>query len=131
MTPTQFEASQRQSLRRAQLQRAIRGSSVMPPSSYRRFLNLAFENRVVTTANISPASVADEISVSDEMITAFYNENPAMFNLPESADVDYVEIHREAVAAEIEVTEEQTARILRRSTRIVISRTSNVRRDTS
>lgn len=107
MTPTQFEASQRQSLRRAQLQRAIRGSSVMPPSSYRRFLNLAFENRVVTTADISPASVADEISVSDEMVTAFYNENPAMFNLPETADVDYVEINREAVAAEIQVTEEQ------------------------
>jgi len=107
MTPIQFEASQRQSLRRSQLQRALRGSSVMPPSSYRRFLNLAFENRVVTTAEISPESVAGEISISDEMVAAFYDENPTMFNLPETADLEYVEINRDAVAAEIQVTEEQ------------------------
>lgn len=107
MTPTQFEASQRQSLRRAQLQRAIRGSAVLPPSSYRRFLNLAFENRVITTATISPDLVADEIVVSDEMVSAFYSENPVMYNLPETADVDYVEIRRDSVAAEVSVADEE------------------------
>jgi peptidyl-prolyl cis-trans isomerase D len=107
MTPTQFEASQRQSMRRDQLQRAIRGSSVVPPSNYRRFLNLAFENRVVTSAAISPDAVADEITISDEMVAAFYDENPTMFNLPETADVDYVEIRRDSVASNVAVTEEQ------------------------
>jgi peptidyl-prolyl cis-trans isomerase D len=107
MTPTQFEASQRQGMRRAQLQRAIRGSSVVPPSNYRRFLNLAFENRVVTSAAISPDAVADEIAISDEMVAAFYDENPTMFNLPETADVNYVEIRRDAVASDVAVTEEQ------------------------
>ncbi len=107
MTPAQFEASQRQSLRRAQLQRAIRGSAVLPPSSYRRFLNLAFENRVVTTATISPDLVAAEIVVSDEMVSAFYDENPTMYSLPETADVDYVEIRRDSVAAEVSVTDEE------------------------
>lgn len=109
MTPTQFEAQQKVALRRAQLQRAIRGSSVMPPSSYRRFLNLAFENRVVSTATISPDDVAEEIAVTDEMVSAFYEDNPGMFNLPESADVEYVEIRRDAVAAEVRVTDEQLA----------------------
>jgi len=106
MTPVQFEASQKLNLRRSQLQRAIRGSSIVPPSNYRRFLNLAFENRVVTTAEISPDSVAEEINVSDEMVSAFYEENPTMFNLPETADVEYVEIRRDEVAAEVSVTEE-------------------------
>lgn len=106
ITPVQFEASQKLNLRRSQLQRAIRGSSIVPPSSYRRFLNLAFENRVVTTAQISAESVADEIDVSDEMVVAFYEENPTMFNLPETADVEYVEIRRDEVAAEVSVTEE-------------------------
>lgn len=107
LTSTQFEASQKLSMRRSQLQRAIRGSSVVPPSSYRRFLNLAFENRVVTTASITDASVAGEINVSDEMVVAFYDENPAMYNLPESADIEYVEISRDAVAANVAVTEQQ------------------------
>lgn len=106
MTPVQFEASQKMNLRRSQLQRAIRGSSIVPPSNYRRFLNLAFENRVVTTAQISADSVADEINVSDEMVAAFYEENPTMFNLSETADVEYVEINREEVAADVNVTEE-------------------------
>ena len=107
MTKIQFEASQKLSLRRAQLQRAIRGSSVVPPSSYRRFLNLAFENRVIRTATITPASVADQINVADDMVEGFYNDNPLMFNLPETADVEYVEIRRDAVAADVTVTEEQ------------------------
>ena len=107
MTPTQFEYQQKLSLRRSQLQRAIIGSSVVPPSDYRRFLNLAFENRVVTTATIGRDSVADEISITDEMIAGFYEENPEMFNLPETADVEYVEIRRDSVAADVRISEEQ------------------------
>ncbi len=106
LTAPQFEASQKQSMRRNQLQRAVIGSSVVPPSSYRRFLNLAFENRLVTTASISPDAVADEISVTDAMVAAYYDENPTMFNLPESADVEYVEILRDSVAAEVNVSDE-------------------------
>jgi len=107
MTPAEFEATQKMNLRRSQLQRAIRGTSIVPPSNYRRFLNLAYENRVVTTALISADSVADEIIVTDEMIVAFYEDNPAAFNLPETADVEYVEIRRDTAAASVSVTEEQ------------------------
>jgi len=107
LTATQFEAQQKLSLRRSQLQRAIIGSSVVPPSNYRRYLNLRFESRVVTTATISQESVADEISVTDAMIAAYYDENPLQFSLPETADVEYVEILRDSVAAEVNVSEEQ------------------------
>ena len=107
LTPAQFEANQRLDLRRSQLQRAIGGSAIVPPSDYRRFLNLAFENRVVTTAEISPQTIADEIVVTDEMIQAYYDEDITRFNRPETADVEYLEIRRDAVASDIEVTEEQ------------------------
>ncbi len=107
ITNAQFELSQVTSMRRLQLQRAIRGSSIFPPSSYRRFLNLAFENRVATTATISAESVASEIEVTDEMITDFYDDNPTFFSLPETADIEYVEILRDAVNANVDVSEEQ------------------------
>jgi peptidyl-prolyl cis-trans isomerase D len=107
MTPMQFEASQKLALRRSQLQRAIRGTSIVPPSNYRRFLNLAFENRVVTSAVISPESIADQVVVDEEMIVAFYDESPAMFNLPETADIEYVEIRRDEVANNVTVTEDE------------------------
>jgi peptidyl-prolyl cis-trans isomerase D len=104
--PAQFEAAQRQSLRRDQLQRAIRGSALVTPSSYRRYLNLAAEQRVITTATIDPSSVESDITVTDEMITAYYDNNPTLYQIPESADVEYVEIARDAVAAEVAVSEE-------------------------
>lgn len=106
MTPAQFESSQKLSMRRNQLQRAILGTSVVPPSSYRRYLNLAFENRLVTTASISAEAVADEVNVSDEMIAAYYDENPDLFNLPETADIEYVEILRDSVASDVRVSED-------------------------
>ncbi len=104
--PARFEAVQRQSLRRDQLQRAIRGSALVTPSSYRRYLNLAAEQRVVTTATIDPASVAGEVAVTDEMITAYYDANPMLYQVPESADIEYVEVSRDAVAASVSVSEQ-------------------------
>lgn len=107
--PASFEQAQRTTLRRGQLERAIRGSSLVAPSGYRRFLNLAFEQRVVRTASVTVESVTDQINVSDEMIEAFYDENPGQYQLPETADIEYVEISRDDVAADVSVTEEQLA----------------------
>jgi len=104
--PARFEAAQRQSLRRDQLQRAIRGSALVTPSSYRRYLNLAAEQRVVTMAAIDPATVADEVVVTDEMISAYYDDNAMLYQLPETADVEYVEISRNEVAANVSVSEQ-------------------------
>ncbi len=104
--PAQFEAVQRQSLRRDQLQRAIRGSAVVSPAYYRRYLNLAAEQRVVTTATIDPATVANEVVVSEEMITSYYDDNPMLYQVPESVDIEYVEISRSDVAASVSVSEQ-------------------------
>ncbi|NNF49280.1 MAG: hypothetical protein HKN65_05455 [Woeseiaceae bacterium] len=105
--PARFEASQRIALRRDQLQRALRGSALVSPSEYRRFLNLAAEQRVVRLATIDPTSVEDDIAVTDEMITAFYDDNPTLYQIPESADVQYVMISRSDVAEAVSVTEDE------------------------
>lgn len=104
--PARFEAAQRQALRRDQLQRAIRGSALVSPAQYRRYLNLVAEQRVVTTATIAPEAVAADVVVTDEMIEAYYEDNPTLYQVPESADVAYVEISRGDVAAEVEVSEQ-------------------------
>ncbi len=105
--PARFEAAQRQSLRRQQLQRSIRGSALVSPAQYRRFLNLAAEQRVVTLATIDPDAVANEVAVTDEMITTFYDDNPTLYQLPETADVEYVEISRDDIAATVSISEQE------------------------
>ena len=105
--PADFERAQRVSLRRDQLQRAIRGTAIMSPAAYRRYLNLAAEQRIVRLATLDPEVAAADLSVTDEMIAAYYDDNPTLFQLPESADVEYVEIQRRDVAQTLAITEQE------------------------
>ncbi|MDJ0712172.1 MAG: SurA N-terminal domain-containing protein [Woeseiaceae bacterium] len=107
--PADFERAQRVTLRRQQLQRAIGASTVVTPSAYRRYLNLAAEQRIVSLATIDPAVVADEINITPEMVTAYYDDNPTLYQVPESADIEYVEVSRADVARQVSVTEDELA----------------------
>ena len=104
--PAAYESAQRVTLRRSQLQFGISDSAFMSPAAFRRYLNLAGEQRLVRLATIDPESVAAEVVVTDEMIAAFYDDNPTMFQLPESVDIEYIEIQRSEVAQGVSVTEE-------------------------
>ena len=105
--PADFERAQRVTLRRQQLQRAIGGSAVVTPAAYRRYLNLAAEQRIVSMAAIDPATVADQIGITEDMVTSYYDDNPMLFQVPESADVEYVEVRLADVAGSIDVTEDE------------------------
>ena len=50
-----------------------------------------------------------KFDVTDEQIQAFYDSNPTMFQLPESADVQYVRISRDDVAEGIEIGDDRLA----------------------
>ena len=107
--PREFEESQRQFMREFQLRSAIMASAVVTPSEYRRFLNLAAEQRLVSLATLTEDLVADDIEITEDQVRAYYDANPTMFQLPESADVEYIRISREDVADGVEVSEETLA----------------------
>jgi len=107
--PSTFERAQRITLRRDQLHRAIRGTALLTPAAYRRYLNLATEQRIVTLASIDEEAVTESIDVTDEIVTAYYDENPELYQLPESADVEYIEILRSDIAQTQSVDEDELA----------------------
>ncbi len=105
LKPKQFEEQQRRSLRRSQLQRAIGATAIVTPAEYRRYLNLAAEQRVVRLATFNADEIADSIEVSEQQVTDFYDNNATLYQLPETADVEYIEIRRDDVAEGIEISE--------------------------
>jgi len=105
--PREFEESQRAFMREYQLRSSIMASALVTPSEYRRYLNLAAEQRLVSLATIAEAAVAGELNISDEDIQTFYDNNPASYQLPETADVEFIRISREDIAQQVNV-EEQT-----------------------
>jgi peptidyl-prolyl cis-trans isomerase D len=58
-------------------------------------------------ATLDPASVEEQISITDEMIGSYYDNNPMLYQLEESADVQYVEIQRSDIAESVAVTEDE------------------------
>ncbi len=105
--PARFEASQRRMMREDQLRRAIGATAIVTPAQYRRYLNLYAEQRLVSFATFDIESTAAEIAVGDEQVDAYYDNNPTLFQTPESADVEFIEVRRDAVASAIAITEDQ------------------------
>lgn len=107
LDPARFEQLQRSALRQQQLQLAIAATALVTPAEYRRYLNLVAEQRVVSVANIDAEDVADEIGIDEEMVAAYYENHPDRFRLPEAADVEYLQLSRNAVAEDIAVGEDE------------------------
>jgi peptidyl-prolyl cis-trans isomerase D len=107
--PREFEESQRQFMREFQLRSSIMASALVTPSEYRRYLNLAAEQRLVSLATLDETTVGEQIEITDADVQAFYDNNPTMFQLPESADVEYILISREEVARQVEIGEQTLA----------------------
>jgi len=106
LTPEQFRASQRRQMRANQLRRAIGGTALVTPGAYRRYLNLIAEQRLVSMATFTLASVTDEVEVTDEMVTAYYDANDTLYLTEELADIEFIEVRRDAIAATIEISDE-------------------------
>ena len=106
LTPAQFKLIQRNAMRGDQLRRAVGGSSIVTPADYRRFLNLVAEQRLVSLASFDIGSATGEVEITDEMIAEFYDSNDSMFLTEESADVEFIEVRRDAVAETIEISED-------------------------
>jgi peptidyl-prolyl cis-trans isomerase D len=106
MVPAQYEARQRRAIRQNQLQRSIAATAFVTPAEYRRYLNLVGEQRYMTFAVFDPATISENIEVTEDEIVAFYEARPGEFTTPESADVEYIEIRRDLLGQQVEVSEE-------------------------
>lgn len=107
LSPTQYEGRQRQAMRQNQLQRAIAATAFVTPAEYRSYLNLVGEQRRAELAMFDPTQYQDEIEVTEQEIVAFYDDRPGEFTTPEAADVEYLEIRRDALRAQVEIDEDE------------------------
>ena len=106
LTSAQYKISQQRSMRQNQLQRSIAATAFVTPAEYRRYLNLTGEQRRVTLATFDPSAISEDIEPTEDEIVAFYDDRPGEFTTPEAADVEYIEIRRDALSQQVEVSEE-------------------------
>lgn len=107
--PAQYEARQRAGMEEFQLRRGIAATAFVTPAEYRRYLNLYAEQRTVDLAEIDLTALTESIEVTDEEVTAYYEQRADDFMAPESVDLAYVELRRDEIAEGIEISEDELA----------------------
>lgn len=105
LTPDGFEARIRHDISLRQVQSGLMNSAFAPKGVADMALNAFFERRDVQIARFKPSDFNDKISLTDADIEAFYKANSALFQAPETVDVEYLVLDLDAVKKTISVAE--------------------------
>ncbi len=103
LTPLMFEQRLRQELTLAPLQEPLANANIVARSNVERYLSLAEQQRVASSASIAPDAYLKEVKIDDAAIKAFYDGNQAAFQTPEEVKIEYVSLTPEAVSGQLAV----------------------------
>ncbi len=105
LTTDGLEASIRQQLSLRGVEQAVQSTAFTSPALANVALNAFFERREVQITAFSSTDYLSKVSPSDADIEAFYKANPKMFEVPETAAVEYVVLDLDSVKKTITLNE--------------------------
>jgi peptidyl-prolyl cis-trans isomerase D len=106
MSPEMFEENVRADLSARQVLAGVGGTGFATPAQAAPSLNAYFEKREVQVATFRPADYAARVNVSDADLEAYYKANPALFQAPEQASIEYVVLDLDTIKKGITVNEQ-------------------------
>lgn len=109
MTPEMFENEVRTDLSRRQVVAGVIGSGVSTNAVASVSLNALFERREVQVQRFSTADYFSKIKLTDADIDAYYQANPAKFQAPEMASIEYLVLDVDALRKGITISDEDVA----------------------
>ncbi len=104
-TEPQFEAELRNNLAIVQLQSGVVQSAFVAPYELERRFILEKQEREIDYALIATSDFSAQINVTDEHIQSWYDSHQDDYLLPETVDVQYVELTRAKSEAAVTVSE--------------------------
>ena len=106
LTAREFEETLRSEVARTVLQGAVTNGIALPPTYAEVLYGWAREARDFTWAQVGSETLEAPVGSPDEAaLTAFYEENPAAFTLPEARRITYAWLAPEDVIDQIEVSD--------------------------
>jgi peptidyl-prolyl cis-trans isomerase D len=97
MSPEMFEARVRSDISTRQVLAGIGASGLTTPAMADVSLNAFFERREVQVARFNTADFAAKVALTDAQLEQYYKDNPALFQAPEQADIEYVLLDVESI----------------------------------
>lgn len=105
MTPEMFESQVRADISMRQVTQGVTGSGLTPPAVAGVSLNAFFERREVRVQPFMASDFVAKVQPGDADIETFYNANPALFQAPEQADIEYVVLDAAALSQSVSLNE--------------------------
>jgi peptidyl-prolyl cis-trans isomerase D len=97
MSTDMFEARVRSDISARQVLDGINGSGLSTPAVADVALNAFFERREVQVARFNTPDFASKVTVTDAQLEQYYKDNPAQFQSPEQANIEYVVLDVESI----------------------------------
>ncbi len=97
MSPEMFEARVRNDISSRQVLAGVGSSSLTTPAIADVSLNAFFERREVQVARFNTADYTAKATMTDGQLEQYYKDNPAFFQAPEQANIEYVVLDIEAI----------------------------------
>ena len=107
LSPTEFEIQITQDLLVGRLQNVVTQTAIVSDSVVSRLVKQRGQQREVSQLIFSPAKYREAITVTDEEVRAYFDDNRSLFVLPERAKVEYLVLNEESAAASVSVSEEE------------------------
>lgn len=105
MTPEMFEARVRADLSTRQVVQGVAGTGFATAAQADVALNAYFERREIQVARFNTSDFAGKVTLTDADLETYYKNNPALFQAPEQADIEYVVLDIDAVSRGLTVNE--------------------------
>jgi peptidyl-prolyl cis-trans isomerase D len=106
LTPTSFEALQRESLALTDLTNGVAESTFLTPAEFRRFIELYNQRREVGYALFELDAFTANVEIDDAAIAERYENNQASYQTTETVDLEYIELALADVAGTVQLSEE-------------------------
>jgi peptidyl-prolyl cis-trans isomerase D len=97
MTPQSFEARLRHDMLVAQLGEAVGGTALASRTATERLEQLLGERRELREALVAAEPFLAQVKVADAQLKAYYDANPAEFEVPERVRAEYLVLSAEAL----------------------------------
>jgi peptidyl-prolyl cis-trans isomerase D len=105
MSPGVFEQRVRRDLLAQQLTEAATASAFVTEAEVDIYLRLQQQQRTIAYLTVPLAKFESEVKVSDEEITAYYEQHSQDYMQPERVKVDYLELKLDDLATTVDVDE--------------------------
>ncbi|MFL6676292.1 MAG: SurA N-terminal domain-containing protein [Massilia sp.] len=109
MTPQSFDARMRHDMAMQQLAGSVQATAFVPRSVAVRLSDINEQEREVQELLFPASDFSAQVKVTDDMVKAFYDKNPQLFQMPEQVKAEYVVFNADAVEKQVSVSDAEIA----------------------